>query len=578
MKLGASADLDWSHIENKSGRIAGGKYLEEYDENYDTSPEGRAYPLTRVEADIRPTHTESIMKDGKEWQVLTFESSDPEDPFNWPLSRKVFMTALLCLMTLFIGLATTAYQSGMARMVKHFGVSNEMGELGLFLFNITCAIAPLILAPFAELVGRYVIYAGAYILFCLCFIGLALGRNIATILVMRAFLGLFGCVGTILVGGTFDDMFRPHERTVPMATFAWVAILGTVCAPIYAGFIDQAIGWRWVQGIQGLSNIPLLIVIILFFKETRGGAVLAKRARNLRNDTGDDRWVSKEELEAPGLKDQLYASSVKAFRMLVTEPVVLSFGLWISFAWFLTFLFLSVIGITFSEKKHWGEGVAGLPYIGLGIGCTLGFASNFLQIRKYNQVRAELNGRPVPPEARLYGAMIGSVFLPIGLFIYSFTQYAFVHWIGPCIALTCIGIGIYYILECVYSYTADCYGPSASSAIAGQGFMRNTLGAVSPLFGLQFFHNLGSQWAGLLLSLIACLLTTLPFIMFKFGPAIRARSSNAIRYDDDDSGDSKSLSQEKGYSSTTSGNVSPSSGSIKEDKTEIQNEHHEENM
>ena len=50
---------------------------------------------------------------------------------------------------------------------------------------MACALAPLFLAPFCELVGRRVIYVGAHVCFVLVFISLALGKNIATILVMR---------------------------------------------------------------------------------------------------------------------------------------------------------------------------------------------------------------------------------------------------------------------------------------------------------------------------------------------------------------------------------------------------------
>src|SRR5699024_592830 len=116
-----------------------------------------------------------------------------------------------------------------------------------------------------------------------------------------------------------------------MASFSYIAILGTVGAPIYAGFIDQAIGWRWVEGIQGLANIPLVLIIILLFRETRGSVYLNKRAKALRKATGDDRFITRTELEAPGVKHMLHNSSVKAIRMLFTEPVVFFFGLWIAF-------------------------------------------------------------------------------------------------------------------------------------------------------------------------------------------------------------------------------------------------------
>jgi MFS family permease len=174
---------------------------------------------------------------------------------------------------------------------------------------------------------------------------------------MRMLLGLFGCVGTILVGGTFSDMWEPDSRAIPMAMFSWVAILGTVAAPIYAGFINETIGWRWIEGIQGLANLPLLALVAVFLRETRGGVALHKRAKRLRESTGDERYKASIDIENTDLKAKLHSSSVKAVHMLVTEPVVFAFGLWISFAWFVTFLFLSVIPITFQEHHGWSEGI-----------------------------------------------------------------------------------------------------------------------------------------------------------------------------------------------------------------------------
>ncbi|KAL3478306.1 major facilitator superfamily domain-containing protein [Aspergillus californicus] len=508
------------------GWIVGGKYSSDPAFG-ETHPSGRG-AAKQVDFDLPPTLTEFRRRPehNDEVIVLDFVEGDTENPFNWPRAKKGIISVILCMMTLFVGLATTAYSSGIDSMVSDLGVSNVLGQMGLFCFNFACALAPLFLAPFCELVGRRVIYIGAFVLFDLVFIGLALGKNIATILVMRSLLGLFGCVGTILVGGTFSDMYTPEHRAVPMALFSYIAILGTVGAPIYAGFIDETIGWRWIEGIQGLANIPLIILVVLFLRETRGGAVLSKRAKLVREATGDDRYKSIGEINTPSLKHMLHDSSVKAIRMLATEPVVFAFGLWISFAWFVTFLFLSVIPITFSEKRGWGEGVAGLPYISLCIGTTMGFGLHFIQIRKYKSLEAA-GDRKVTPESRLYGAMFGALWLPIGLFIYSFTQYGYIHWIAPTIALAPIAIGIFFIFESTYSFTADCYGENSSSAIAGQGFMRNTLGAVAPLFSSAFFHNVGSQYAGLLLAIVATILAMIPFVFFKWGPEIRRRSKMA---------------------------------------------------
>lgn len=486
-------------------------------------------PIKRVEIDMPLTLTEIVTHNDKEFIVLTFATGDPENPFNWNAWYKRSITTILNMMTLSIGLATTAYSSGITSMVTELHATNLQGQLGLFTFNIACAIAPMIMAPFCELVGRKIVYAGAYLCFSLLFIGLALAKNIETIIGLRLLLGLFGCVGTILVGGTFDDMYEPHKRGRPMAMFSFVAIFGTVAAPIYAGYIDQHLGWRWIEGIQGLANIPLLICVFFFLPETRGGVRLRKRAKALREATGDERYVAEDDIYTPDVKSMLKASSVKAVRMLATEPVVFAFGLWIAFCWAVAFMFLSVIPITFSEKRGWSEGVSGLPYISLCVGAALGWGAHHLQMAKYDKLLNDPE-RTVTPESRLYGAMFGAVWLPIGLFIYSFTQYAFVSWVGPVIGLAPIAFGIYFVFESTYSYTADCYGESASSAIAGQGLMRNTLGAVTPLFASAFFHNLGSQYAGLILALFGTALSLIPFVMFKYGHKLRARSKLAKVY------------------------------------------------
>lgn len=507
------------------GRIVGGKFVDVKNESIDAD----CGPITTVDVDMPLTLTETVVHNEKEYIVLNFATGDKENPYEWSKWKKRMVTTMLNLMTLFIGLATTAYSSGISSMVAELNASQEEGQLGLFTFNFACAIAPMVLAPFCELVGRKVIYAGAFLCFDLLFIGLALAQDIGTIIGLRLLLGLFGCVGTILVGGTFDDMYVPHERSRPMAMFSWVAIFGTVAAPIYAGFIDQAIGWRWIEGIQGLANVPLLVCIILFFPETRGGVALHRRAMQLRKATGDERYVAEGDIYTPDIKSMLRASSVKAIHMLVTEPVVFAFGMWIAFCWGVTFLFLSVISITFAEKRGWSEGVAGLPYIALALGTTLAWLAHHFQMRKYDRLTASPDA-VVTPEARLYGAMFGAIWLPVGLFIYSFTQYAFLHWIGPCVGLVLIAFGIYFVFESTYSYTADCYGESASSAIAGQGLMRNTLGAVTPLFASQFFHNVGSQYAGLILALFGTALSLIPFVFMKFGPQLRARSKLAKEY------------------------------------------------
>jgi len=97
-------------------------------------------------------------------------------------------------------------------------------------FNAACAVAPLFLAPFCELVGRREVFLSAYACFVLIFILLSEGTNITCEIVGRLLSGIFGSCGTILVGGTLADIWNTKDRSMPMSCFTFVAIFGTFCS------------------------------------------------------------------------------------------------------------------------------------------------------------------------------------------------------------------------------------------------------------------------------------------------------------------------------------------------------------
>lgn len=47
-------------------------------------------------------------------------------------------------------------------MTNYFGVSNEVGQVGLFLFNAAFSIVPLFLGPLSEFIGAAPVYLVCY--------------------------------------------------------------------------------------------------------------------------------------------------------------------------------------------------------------------------------------------------------------------------------------------------------------------------------------------------------------------------------------------------------------------------------
>ena len=75
------------------------------------------------------------------------------------------------------------------------------------------------------------------------------------------------------------------------------------------------------------------------------------------------------------------------------------------------------------------------------------------------------------------------------------------------------------------TYLVDTYqAANAASALSANGILRYTLGAVFPLFTLPMYRNLGIGWATSLLGFIAAALIPVPWVLFKWGHVIRAKS------------------------------------------------------
>lgn len=70
-----------------------------------------------------------------------------QNPLNWSLSKKVFVTFLICFLTVSIYIGSAIYTGGEQGVMEHFHVSQTVATLGLTLFVLGYAIGTL---PFLD--------------------------------------------------------------------------------------------------------------------------------------------------------------------------------------------------------------------------------------------------------------------------------------------------------------------------------------------------------------------------------------------------------------------------------------------
>ncbi|KAL8684078.1 MAG: hypothetical protein Q9224_006636, partial [Gallowayella concinna] len=272
-------------------------------------------------------------------------------PFQWPESRKTFTTWLSCAVTIVTAYTAGSYAPAAEQMMEAWHVGQTAIYVGITTFTTGFATAPMILAPFSEINGRKPVFIATGTLFVICQLCCALTRSYPGMLLARFFAGVGGSTFSTMVGGVVSDLYETQDRNKPMALFAGAALMGTGFGPLCSGFVAQHLLWRWVFYIQVMTSGFLILLVALFFKETRGSVLLSKRARLLnewyeaREKVGlvgfemptDDakgresqriRWKVKADEERESLAKMIGISIYRPFHLLTTEPVVFFFSLW----------------------------------------------------------------------------------------------------------------------------------------------------------------------------------------------------------------------------------------------------------
>lgn len=114
--------------------------------------------------------------------------------------------------------------------------------------------------------------------------------------------------------------------------------------------------------------------------------------------------------------------------------------------------------------------------------------------------------------------------LPISLFWFGWTALPPIHWAASITAGIPFGLAFVPLFLSITAYLTDCYGPFSASALAANAVLRSIFGAVFPLFAHAMYENMGVPWASSTLGFVAIAMAPLPWVFYKWGPAMRMRS------------------------------------------------------
>ncbi|KPI43040.1 putative MFS-type transporter [Cyphellophora attinorum] len=465
-------------------------------------------------------------------ELVTFRLNDPENPKNFSKVKKWYCTlvvAFVCFVVAFNSSVITANLEGVSRT---FHVSNEVALLTITMFVIGFGVGPLAFAPLSELFGRKPVYVVTLAIAVIFIIPCAVAQNIGTLLVCRLIDGIAFSAPMTLVGGTLADLWRNEERGVPMAFFSAAPFIGPAIGPLVGGYLGT-LGWRWLYYIQIILSGVAFSLVTFTVPETYAPALLSRRARAMRKETGDSKYVTEQDLDTRPFGQRLRIFLIRPLQLLFLEPIVFFITLYMSVLYGLLYMFFIAYPIVYQGGKGWTAGSTGLMFIPLALGVVLSATLSPLVNKHYLSLCAKApNGKP-PAEARLIPMMFSCPFIPIGLFIFAFTSYPDVSYWGPMMGGFSVGFGFIFLYNSANNYLVDTYQHQAASALAAKTFLRSIWGAGVVLFTTQMYDTLGLQGASSLLAGLGVLCCAIPFVFYFKGAAIRKFSKFAFADEDE---------------------------------------------
>ncbi|KAL8724923.1 MAG: hypothetical protein Q9166_007671 [cf. Caloplaca sp. 2 TL-2023] len=463
----------------------------------------------------------------KDPYVVDFVPKDPRNPMGFSTFRKWTITILVAFVTLAVAFVSSAYSGGIVEIVEEFHTSEEVATLGIALFVCGFAIGPLIWAPLSEMYGRQILLFGTYGALTAFNAAAAGSQNIQTLVILRFLAGAFGSSPLTNSGGVIADMFPASQRGLAMSIFAAAPVCGPTLGPIVGGFVGETIGWRWLEGIMAIFTGVLWIIGTLMIPETYAPLILRTRAAQLSRETGS---VYQSKLEVgepkPSLTKSFKIALSRPWIMLLREPIVLLLSVYLAIVYGTLYMMFGAFPIVYQQNRHWSQGIGSLPFLGVLIGMLLAVIYTIPDNKRYQRVERmaiSKGAHGAPPEARLPPCMIGSVCLPIGLFIFAWTDYPEIHWIISVIFTAPFGFGMVVLFLSVMNYLIDTYTVYAASVLAANSVLRSLFGATFPLFTTYMYDGLGIRWASSVPAFLALFCVPFPFLFYKFGSTIRMR-------------------------------------------------------
>lgn len=293
--------------------------------------------------------------------------------------------------------------------------------------------------------------------------------------------------------------------------------------------MTDRVSWRWMFWSTSMFQVAMAAISFTTFRETYAPAILKKRAKKLRKETGQPYYTYDERTqEGHTLRKVLTQAMTRPLRLLAFHPIIQVAAVISAIGYGLLYIVLSSFAEIWTQKYGQSVEISGLHYISCALG-ELAASQIGAPLMDYWFRRTERRNGQHLPENRVPLMAMGAFIAPIGFIVYGWCAEFKVDWAWVDVAMfiTCFGMQISGMP--LQAYMIDAYPDHTSSAIAAEQFPRSLAAFLFPLFTPKMYAALGYGWGNSAMALAELALElAAPLLLWKVGASLRARATSSL--------------------------------------------------
>ncbi|KPI41281.1 putative MFS-type transporter [Cyphellophora attinorum] len=506
-------------------------------------------------------HVHGTSRSSDELILVPKPSAHPDDPLNWSKSRKILHAALVYLYTFTTGVGGTSTYSILTDMSRDTGLTLTQLNLGTAFIFLLAGWGNLIWQPLALAYGRRPVYLLSTLGVVAVSEWTAHINNFGQWAAARILFGFFVAPVEVLPEISIPDIFFAHERGSYIGGYSMTLAGSNFIAPFIAGFMNDSIGWRWVQ-LWCAILLALNFVLAFFFQEesswhrdeveaeTASGDADVRLGETAGVQGDPEKMTTTAEPVAANLSPTVTAGQTftrktyaqklalwtnnhlsrtqimrivwRPFLILIHFPNILFAGFLYAFtnSWYSVYNATASL-ILSSPPYNMSAAMVGVTYLAPLLGAIIGGIVAGPLSDRFTLFLAHRNNGIREPEQRLWGVITYTACLTIGLLMWGVGA-AHSAPLGVLLfgSVLC-GFGIVTGGSYAITYAVDCYKEIAGETIVSLIIVRNNMTFAFGYAITPWINASGLQNTFIAVSVI-CLVTGMSFLLMIWkGRALR---------------------------------------------------------